>query len=90
MGIIKAFNSAVGGALGDQWLEVIEADNMSDTTLFCKGVRVRNDDKRSMRRSSNKRGSEDLISNGSVIHVYPNQFMSTGSRSPPFSLLTSP
>lgn len=75
MGIIKAFNSAVGGALGDQWLEVIEADNMSDTTLFCKGVRVRNDDKRSMRRSSNKRGSEDLISNGSVIHVYPNQFM---------------
>ncbi|MBE6602095.1 MAG: virion core protein [Ruminococcaceae bacterium] len=75
MGIIKAFNSAIGGSLGDQWLEVIEADNMSDTTVFCKGVKVRRDDKRSNRRSSNKRGSEDLISNGSVIHVYANQFM---------------
>ncbi|MBQ9805000.1 MAG: SPFH domain-containing protein [Clostridia bacterium] len=75
MGIIKAFNSAIGGSLADQWQEVIEADEMSDTTVFCKGVRVRTDDKRTMRRSSNKRGSEDLISNGSVIHVYPNQFM---------------
>ena len=75
MGIIKAFNSAIGGSLADQWQEVIEADAMSDTTVFCKGVKVRRDDKRSMRRSSNKRGSEDLISNGSVIHVYANQFM---------------
>jgi len=48
---------------------------MSDTTVFCKGVRVRADDKRTNKRSSNKKGSEDLISNGSVIHVYPNQFM---------------
>lgn len=75
MGIIKAFNSAIGSSFGDQWLEVIEAGEMSDTTVFCKGVSVRRDDKRSMRRTSNKRGSEDLISNGSVIHVYPNQFM---------------
>ena len=75
MGIIKAFNSAIGSGLADQWLEVIEADAMSDTTVFCKGVKVRANDKRTMRRSSNKRGSEDLISNGSVIHVYPNQFM---------------
>jgi len=75
MGIIKAFNSAIGGSLADQWQEVIEADAMSDTTVFCKGVRVRADDKRTNKRSSNKKGSEDLISNGSVIHVYPNQFM---------------
>ena len=71
MGIIKAFFGSLGGGLADQWQEVIEADNMSDTTVFTKGVKVRKNDKR----SSNKRGTEDLISNGSVIHVYPNQFM---------------
>ncbi len=71
MGIIKAFFSAVGGALADQWQEVIEADSMSDTTVFAKGVKVRPKDKR----NSNKKGTEDIISNGSIIHVYPNQFM---------------
>ncbi len=71
MGIIKAFFSAMGGSLADQWQEVIEADNMSDSTVFAKGVQVRKGD----RRSSNRRGTEDIISNGSIIHVYPNQFM---------------
>ena len=71
MGIIKATFNAMGGALGDQWLEVIEADNMSDTTLFTKGVKVRKNDKR----NSNKKGTDDVVSNGSIIHVYPNQFM---------------
>ena len=71
MGIIKAFMGAVGGALGDQWQEVIEADAMSDTTVFAKGVKVRASDKR----NSNKKGTEDVVSNGSIIHVYPNQFM---------------
>ena len=71
MGIIKATFDALGGALADQWAEVIEADNMSDTTVFCKGVKVRASD----RRTSNKKGTDDVISNGSVIHVYPGQFM---------------
>ena len=71
MGIIKATMSAIGGGLADQWLEVLEADNMGDNTLFTKGVKVRKNDKR----NSNKKGTEDYISNGSVIHVYPNQFM---------------
>ena len=70
MGIIKAFFNAVGGNLADQWQEVIEADSMGDGTVFVKGVKVRTD-----RRNNNKRGSEDVISNGSVIHVYPGQFM---------------
>ena len=34
MGIIKAVTQAVGGAFADQWLEVIEADNMGDQTVF--------------------------------------------------------
>ena len=71
MGIIKAFMGAMGGALGDQWQEVFEADSMTDTTVFAKGVKVRANDKR----NSNKKGTEDIVSNGSIIHVYPNQFM---------------
>lgn len=70
MGIIKAFFNATGGALGDQWLEVLEADRMDGSTVFTKGVKVRND-----RRNNNRRGNSDVISDGSVIHVYPNQFM---------------
>ena len=71
MGLIKAVFNSVGGNLADQWLEVIEAGEMSDTTVFTKGVKVRKDE----RRGSNKKGPEDVISNGSVIHVYPGQFM---------------
>lgn len=70
MGILKAITGAIGGGLADSWLEVIEADNMTDTTVMTGGVRVRRD-----KRSSNVRGSADVISNGSVIHVYPNQMM---------------
>lgn len=67
MGIIKAVASAIGGSLADQWLEVFEADNMGDQTVFTSGV--------SIRRGSNVRGTANTVSNGSVIHVYPNQFM---------------
>ena len=71
MGIIKATFNAIGGNLADSWLEVLEADEMSDTTVFTKAVSVRG----GSRRNNNKRGEADVISNGSVIHVYPNQFM---------------
>ena len=71
MGIIKAVFGAMGGGLADSWQEVLEADQMSDTTVFTRGVKVRGGDKR----SSNKRGTEDTISNGSIIHMYDNQFM---------------
>ena len=71
MGIIKAVFGAMGGGLADSWQEVLEADQMSDTTVFTRGVKVRSGDKR----GSNKRGTEDTISNGSIIHVYDNQFM---------------
>ena len=71
MGIIKATMNAIGGGLADQWLEVLEADDMGGDTLFTKGVKVRKNDKR----NNNKKGTEDYVSNGSIIHVYPNQFM---------------
>ena len=67
MGIIKAVVNSVKGTLADQWLEVIEADNMGDDTVFCEGVKVR--------KGENVKGSDGTVSNGSVIHVYANQFM---------------
>ncbi len=67
MGILKAAARAVGGALADQWLGGIEPGEMSDRTVFTAGVRTR--------RGSNVKGTENTVSNGSVIHVYPNQFM---------------
>jgi membrane protease subunit (stomatin/prohibitin family) len=71
MGIIKAAISAVKGGLADQWLEVIEPQAMSDTTVMSVGVKVRAKD----RRNNNFKGTDTTISNGSIIHVYPNQFM---------------
>ncbi|URZ86857.1 SPFH domain-containing protein [Floricoccus penangensis] len=71
MGLIKAAVDTVSGGLGDQWLEVIEPENMGDTTVMTKGVAVRKDS----RRGSNTHGTEDVISDGSVIHVYPNMMM---------------
>ncbi len=71
MGIIKAFFDSIGGGLADTWEEVLEADQMTDTTVMTLGVKVRQNDKR----NSNKKGTADTISDGSIIHVYPNQFM---------------
>lgn len=67
MGIIKAAAGAIGSSLADQWLEVIEPEDMGDQTLLTRGVK--------MRTGSNTKSSSDTISNGSVIHVYDNQFM---------------
>lgn len=69
MGIIKALSSAVSGGLGDQWLEVIEANDMGGDTVFTSGVAVRPG------KGSNTKASSNIVSNGSTIHVYPNQFM---------------
>lgn len=67
MGIIKAVTSAISGGLADQWLEAIEAGDMGDKTVFTTGVKIR--------RGQNIKGTDDLVSNGSVIHVKDNQFM---------------
>lgn len=71
MGIIKAVFAAGGGALADQWLEVIQADDMGDKTVFTTGVKVRRDD----RRNQNKKSTADYITDGSIVYVSPNQFM---------------
>lgn len=68
MGIIKAAGLSVRKGLADQWKEVIEPADMGIQTLMTKGVKTG-------RKSSNTKGSADIVSNGSVIHVYDNQFM---------------
>ena len=67
MGIIRAAVQAVSGGLADQWLEVYEPGDMGDRTVFTTGVKVR--------KGQNVKGSGDTVSNGSVVHVYDNQFM---------------
>lgn len=70
MGIIRAAAGAVGGSLADSWLEYITADNMGPTTVMTKGVQVTRG-----KRGSNRKGTPDIISNGSRIEVGPNQMM---------------
>ena len=67
MGIIKAAAQAITGGFADQWLEVIEPDNMGAQTVFTRGIKTK--------KGQNKRGTDDTVSNGSMIHVYENQFM---------------
>ena len=70
MGIIRAAINSVTGALADTWLEVIEPSPMANNDVIVPGQAV---DQRG--RSQNKKGGENLVSNGSIIHVYDNQFM---------------
>ena len=70
MGIIRAAVNSVTGALADSWLEVIEAAPMANNDVIVPGQAV---DQKG--RSQNKKGGENLVSNGSIIHVLDNQFM---------------
>lgn len=71
MGIIKTAISSIGGALADQWLETIEPLKMDNSVLASPGVMVRKNEKR----NQNTKGTSDIISNGSIIHVPENTFM---------------
>ena len=71
MGIIAAAAGAIGGGLADQWLEVIEADDMGEGVVLTAGTMVYKNDKR----NSNRKGTEGIITDGSIIHVNQNQFM---------------
>ncbi|MBR1483251.1 MAG: SPFH domain-containing protein [Ruminococcus sp.] len=70
MGIIRAAINSVTGALADTWLEVIESAPMGVNDVIVPGQAV---DQRG--RSQNKKGGENLVSNGSIIHVQDNQMM---------------
>ena len=69
MGLIKAALGSVGGVLADQWKEYFYCEALEANVLTVKGV------KRSSGRSSNTKGSDNIISNGSVIAVADGQCM---------------
>ena len=69
MGLIKAAAGAAGGVLGDQWKEYFYCEAMPADVLITKAH------KKTSGRSSNKHGSENVISNGSVIAVNDGQCM---------------
>ena len=69
MGLIKAGFGALGGVLADQWKEFFYCDALDMDTLMVKGQ------KRSGKRSSNTKGSDNIISNGSGIAVADGQCM---------------
>jgi membrane protease subunit (stomatin/prohibitin family) len=74
MGLLKAAASAISGSFADQWLDCIKAENMSDTTVMCQGTQMQ-PRKGKLFGGSNTKGSQNVISNGSKIQVYPNQMM---------------
>lgn len=69
MGLIKAGFGALGGTLADQWKEYFYCEAMDKDTLVVKGR------KRTDSRSSNTRGSDNIITNGSIIAVADGQCM---------------
>lgn len=69
MGLIKAGLGAAGGVLADQWKEFFYCEAMDKEVMVTKGQ------KRISGRSSNTKGSDNIISNGSGIAVADGQCM---------------
>ena len=69
MGLIKAAFGSAGGVLADQWKEYFYCEALPADVLVVKGQ------KRASGRSSNTKGSDNIISNGSVIAVADGQCM---------------
>ena len=69
MGLIKAIGGAIGGVMADQWREYIYCGALEADVLVKKGQ------KRVSSRSSNTKGEENIISNGSIVAVNNGQCM---------------
>ena len=69
MGLIKAAIGALGGTMADQWKEFFYCDSLSGDVLATRGK------KRISSRSSNTKGNDNIISNGSGIAVADGQCM---------------
>ena len=69
MGLIKAALGAAGGTLADQWKEFFYCDAIDNDVLAVKGQ------KRTSKRSSNTKGSDNIITSGSGIAVADGQCM---------------
>ena len=69
MGLIRAAMGAAGGTLADQWKEYFYCDAIPENVLAVKGQ------KKTTRRSSNRHGDDNVITDGSVIAVADGQCM---------------
>ena len=69
MGLIKAAKDAIGSMLADQWREYFYCDSLSNDILVVKGQKRVNSG-----RNSNK-GSDNIITDGSIIAVNEGQCM---------------
>ena len=69
MGLIKAGIGALGGVLADQWKEFFYCESLEKDVMVVKGK------KRITGRSSNTKGNDNIISNGSGIAVADGQCM---------------
>ena len=69
MGLIQAAKETITKMLGDQWTEYYYCDSMPANVLVTKGT------KRVSSGSSNKKGADNIISNGSIIAVNEGQCM---------------
>ncbi|MFI3170375.1 MAG: SPFH domain-containing protein [Faecalibacterium sp.] len=69
MGLIRAAFGSIGGAAADQWKEYFYCESMPANVLVAKG------EKRVSGRSSNRHGSDNIITDGSVIAVADGQCM---------------
>ena len=69
MGLIKAALGAAGGVLADQWKEYFYCESIPADILAVK------EQKRTSGRSSNTKGSDNIITNGSIIAVADGQCM---------------
>lgn len=69
MGLLKAVSGAASGAMADQWKEYFYCDALEDGVLVTKGQ------KRTTKKTSNTKGLDNIITNGSVIAVNEGQCM---------------
>ena len=69
MGLIKAALGSVSTVLADQWREFFYCESMPENVLVTKGS------KRVSGKSSNTEGSDNVISNGSIVAVNEGQCM---------------
>ncbi len=70
MGLLKAGIGALSGVLADQWRDYFYCESIPEEVLVTKGQKRVNS-----RRSSNTKGEENVISNGSIVAINEGQFM---------------
>lgn len=86
MGLIKSAIGALGGTLGDSWKEAIHCEKMSNSIILRNGSKMNANSSR----TSNTKGTENVISNGSVIMVEENTCMLTLDNGKITNVVTEP